>query len=458
MSEAETLDVGGFLQGLRFSRYHLQILLLCSLVTFFDGQDFSALAYALPYIRDEMGISDQTTGYVSAAAFLGQMIGSLAGSYVGDIFGRRPVIVGCTIGSALLTFAVGFAASPEQLIALRFLSGLAIGGLLAPAWSLSIESMPKSVRATSVTIIMMGFSFGSASAGPIANWTAPSMGWQGIFWVSGILTGGFALVLFFKLPESARWAVATLKARERIVPMLAPFSPSFGVHEYERFILPDERLVGGGANPLKKLRELFTGALSFVTPLIWAAYFCSSFAIYLMSAYAVIFMENLGIARHKAAWLNSIGAILGALGGVALLAMTERRGPAWIALPPLLGIPLVLLIGTGVVIATPAFVPVLLLVAVMVGAGHAAVISITSIYYPSPVRATGGGWASFIAKFAAVAAPIFGAQFLAGRAAAMAGYAFTALCLAGIVVCVLLLAYFARALRSGAGEAVAHVK
>jgi AAHS family 4-hydroxybenzoate transporter-like MFS transporter len=64
------------------------------------------------------------------------------------------------------------------------------------------------------------------------------------------------------------------------------------------------------------------------------------------------------------------------------------------------------------------------------------------------VRATGGGWASFMAKFAAVAAPIFGAQFLAGREAAMAGYTFTALCLVGIVICVLLLAFFARGLQS----------
>ena len=58
-----------------------------------------------------------------------------------------------------------------------------------------------------------------------------------------------------------------------------------------------------------------------------------------------------------------------------------------------------------------------------------------------------------MAKFAAVAAPIFGAQFLAGRAGAMAGYTFTALCLAGIVVCLLLLAYFARGLRTDAAPA-----
>jgi len=443
---ANSLDVARFMQDLRFTRYHMTILVLCSLVTFFDGQDFAALAYALPYIREDLGISDEMTGYVSSAAFLGQMIGSLFGSYLGDIFGRRPVILFCTVGSAVMTFAVGFADTAEHLIILRFISGLAIGGLLAPVWALSIESMPKSMRATSVTIIMMGFSIGTASSGPIANFTAPVLGWQGIFWVCGAMTGVFALILLFTLPESTRWMVATGKPRERILPMLQRFDPGFDGGSYDGFTLSDERRVKASRNPLAKISELFVGRLAFVTLFIWAAYFCSSFAIYLKSAYGVIFMENLGITRQNAAWLGSINAIIGAVMGVMLLAMTEKRGPGWITLAPLLGIPFVLLVGTGAVIGGPLLIPVLLIGAIMVGAGHAAVISITSVYYPSAVRATGGGWASFMAKFAAVAAPIYGAQFLTGAAGAMAGYMFTVLCLVGIVVFILLLAWSAKGL------------
>jgi AAHS family 4-hydroxybenzoate transporter-like MFS transporter len=404
-----------------------------------------------------MGIGDDMTGYVSSAAFAGQMIGSLFGSYLGDIFGRRPVIIVCTIGSAVLTTAVGFAGSPEQLIALRFVSGLAIGGLLAPVWALGIESMPKSMRATSVAIIMMGFSLGGASAGPIANFTAPYFGWQGIFWVCGAMTGVFAVILFFMLPESPRWLVATERPRERIAPMLARYKPGFEAMAYARFVLSDERKVPmheGETNALfrqwfnfvLRIAELFRGRLALITLFIWAAYFCSSFAIYLKSAYGVIFMENLGIARQDAAWLGSIGTIIGALGGAALLGFTEKRGPGWITLAPLLGIPFITLIGTGYVLGGPAFIPSLLIGAVMVGAGHAAVISITSIYYPSAVRSTGGGWASFMAKFAAVAAPIYGSQYLAGQQGALDGYMFTVVCLAGVVFFILALALVARGL------------
>ena len=346
-----------------------------------------------------------------------------------------------------------------MLIGLRFVSGLAIGGLLAPVWALGIESMPRAMRATSVTVIMLGFSFGAASAAPIANWVAPVLGWQGIFWVCGAMTGAFAIVLLFTLPESTRWLVATDKPRERILPVLSRFDPAANLQAYDRFELSDERkvrvnedrdlnaFVRQATNLFLRFRELFVGRLALITLFIWAAYFCSSFAIYLKSAYGVIFMENLGITRQNAAWLGGASGMVGAIGGVVLLALTEKRGPGWIALAPILGFPFVLLVGLGYVTGGPALAVVLLIGAIFVGAGHAAVISITSIYYPSAVRAFGGGWASFMAKFAAVAAPIYGSQFLADRQASMDGYLFTVACMAGIVIFILLLAAVARGLR-----------
>ncbi|MGB3796273.1 MAG: MFS transporter [Alteraurantiacibacter sp.] len=443
-----TMDVAKFLQGRGFNRYHAYLLMLCSFVTFFDGQDFTALPYALPYIRDEWGIDDYTTGIITSAAFLGQMVGSLFGAYLGDVFGRRPVIIVCTIGSAILTTLVGFATSPDMLIALRFVSGLAIGGLLAPVWALSIESMPKAMRSTSVTIIMLGFSFGASSAAPIANWTAPVLGWQGIFWVCGAMTGVFSLILLLTLPESARWMTAKGKAPERIESTLTRFDPKADLSGYTAYTLSDERQTTRSENPLLKFKELFVGALCIVTPLIWGAYFFSSIAIYLKNAYGVIFMENLGIERTDAAWLSAASGMVGAIAGVLLLALTEKRGPGWIAIAPLIGIPIVLLVGFGYVAGGTQLAAVLLIGAIFVGAGHAAVISITSIYYPSAVRSFGGGWASFMAKFGAVAAPMIGstAGFLQGESGAREGYVFTAFCLTGVVVCITMLAHFAKRL------------
>ncbi|AKH42601.1 4-hydroxybenzoate transporter PcaK [Croceibacterium atlanticum] len=442
-----SLDVAKFLQGLNFTPFHRRILILSCLVTFFDGLDFSLIAYTLPYIRDEMSLNEAMMGNVSAAAFIGQMIGSLVGSYIADVIGRRPVILWCTVLSAVLTFVTGFAQTPEMLMLLRLLGGLTIGGLLAPAWSLNVEAMPAGKRATAVTIVMLGFSTGAAAAGWITNWIAPLLSWHYVFFVCGALTLALAVLLQFTLPESARWLVAKGRPAATVMPLLSRFDPGTDLSRYHSFYLSDERSSSKSDNPLNKIGELFKGWLAYITPLIWAAYFFSSFAIYLKSSFGVLFLEELGLSVQSATWIGSIGGLTGAIAGVALLALTEKRGPAWITLAPAVAIPFLLLVGLGIILDGALFIPVIFIGSVLVGAGHAGVISITSVYYPSAARATGGGWASFMAKFAAVAAPLVGAAlFLGSEQKVLHGYLFSAACLAGIIVCILALSQFAKRL------------
>jgi AAHS family 4-hydroxybenzoate transporter-like MFS transporter len=449
-----TLDVAKFLGALPFTRFHFQLLMICSVVTFFDGLDFALIAYTLPYIREQMQLGADEMGLISAAAVLGQMIGSLGGSYVADLIGRRPVILICTVLSAILTFATGLANSPDMLVALRFVSGMAIGGLLAPAWAINLEAMPPGRRATAVTIIMLGFSLGGAMAAPLTNFLAPAYGWEMVFYICGIMTLLLAVVLQFTLPESARWLVATGAPREKVEPLLRRFDPSFQPAAYTGYALSDERKTAGKRSPQAKFMELFHGALLFITPLIWVAYFCSSVAMYFKASYGVQYLEMLGLERTDAAWLGSIGGLTGAVAGVLLLRFTEKLGPAWIALAPLLAAPAALAIGMGLT-SGPLFIPVVLFGSIMLGAGHAAIISMTAIYYPSAIRSTGGGWASFMAKIGSTLASFFGAYFLVSQAAVLEGYIVSAIVLVGFGICALALAPFARRLKAEESAAAA---
>ena len=45
--------------------------------------------------------------------------------------------------------------------------------MLPLAWALNIEFVPVRMRSTIVTIIMMGYSFGTFIAAPMTNWIAP---------------------------------------------------------------------------------------------------------------------------------------------------------------------------------------------------------------------------------------------------------------------------------------------
>jgi len=447
-ADSRTLDVTAFFENTGVTRFHIWILIVSSFVTFFDGLDFALISVVLPYLRDDLGLHAAMMGWVTTAAFAGQMIGSLFGSYVADLYGRRPVIIWCTMMGAIFTFVTGFAGGPWTIIVLRFLGGLAIGGLLAPAWSLNIETMPKGVKATAVTIIMLGFSIGGALAGQVTNFVAPGYGWQAVFWICGAGTFALALVLLFTLPESARWMVAKGRPRAEIGKALSKFDPAVGTAGYESFRLTDERKTGGGESIFAKTGDLFRGSLALITPIIWVTYFFSSFAIYMRVSYGIVFLEQLGVDRIEGTNIGSFGGLVGAVGAVFLLKFTERRGPLWIALAPILGVPAMLVIGGGLT-SGPAFIPVVILGTILVGIGHAAVISMTSVYYPSSIRSTGGGWASFVAKTAAVAAPPLGAAwFLGSDQRVMNGYSFTGYCLAGVAIGIIALAFYARRLRA----------
>jgi AAHS family 4-hydroxybenzoate transporter-like MFS transporter len=445
-----TLDVAGFIEGLKLTPYHIRLVLLSCLVTFFDGLDFSVIAYTAPYIREDLGLGAEELGLIFSIGTVGQVIGGLGCSYIADRIGRRPVIVACTFLCAILTFLTGFANSTETLMGIRLLSGVAIGGLLPVAWALNIEAMPSGRKATVVAMIMFGFSLGASLAGPVTNLLAPDYGWHAVYFVSGAATILVAIGLLFGLPESVRFLVSKGAPRERITAILQRYDPHFDGAAYDGFVLSDEIKVQGNFTPV----DLFRGALLFITPLIWLGYLASSIAMYLKSSWGPLFLEELGVDRQVAALAGSVGAILGAIAGVLLLRFTEARGPQWVAFFPAIATPLLLLIGAGFVTGD-LFLPVIVLGMILVGGGHAAVISITSIYYPSAIRSNAGGWASSVAKVGGVIGPLIGALFLTDRENVLRSYLLLAACTALVVLCILALARAARRLPKAPAAAAA---
>jgi len=307
---------------------------------------------------------------------------------------------------------------------------------------------------------MLGFSIGGAAAGQVTNLLAPDHGWQAVFFACGVGTMALALILLFTLPESARWMVARGREPAVVMPILSRFNPGLEIDRYTDIVLSDENrfafddthdasfIKRSTMNFLRTMGQLFRGTLAFITPVIWFTYFCSSFAIYMRVSFGVIFLEQLGVDRIEGTNIGSFGGLVGAVGAVILLKFTEKRGPLWIALAPLLGVPAMLAVGFGLT-SGPMFIPVVVLGTIFVGIGHAAVISMTSVYYPSAVRSTGGGWASFVAKIAAVAAPPLGAAWFLGSAQrVMNGYSFTGYCLAGVAIGIVALAFYAKRLRT----------
>jgi len=420
---ARTIDLAALLENRRLTPFNYLLIILSWLVTMFDGLDMMMMSFTAPYMQDELQLTDIHVGNVFSAGTLGMIVGGLFFTYVGDRIGRRPTIVMCTIAFGVLTMLTGFATNYPALLALRFLDGLAIGGALPLAWALNVEFVPARLRATIVAFIMMGFSIGSSLAAPLTNWLAPIHGWEGVYFAGGFGTLICALAIAVFLPESPRFLVSRNLRPQQLVATLKRLDPSIDVQADDRFVLGDEARKQGNF----RFGDLFAGNLRWLTPIIWIGYGASALGIFFKTAFGPMILERMDIARETAANVSAIGGLLGAIAGVVIMRLSARFGLKFAAGCTLLIVPMALAIGMEWLPAT-MLLPVIVVQSMLVGGCHAAIISQLSLYYPSAIRASAGGWASAVGKIGGVVGPLIGGAILASGIPAVRTYALAAIC------------------------------
>jgi AAHS family 4-hydroxybenzoate transporter-like MFS transporter len=417
-----TIDVAGLLDERRLTPFNYRLIVLSWLITLFDGLDMTMVSYTAPYMRDELGLSKYMLGSVFSASVFGMVVGGIVLSNIGDRIGRRPAVLIAAFAFGIITILTGFARSYQELLALRFLDGFAAGGMLPLAWALNIEFVPRRMRATVVTIIMMGYSFGGVISGPLTNLVAPRFGWEGVYFVGGAATLVCALALAAFLPESIRFLINKRRPAERVARILNHVEPTLGVTGADRFVLGDETVVARA-----NVRDLFRGDLALLTPLLWLGYGASSLAIYFSSSWGPLLLEELHVERSTAALISSANGMVGAVAGLLLMRFTDRLGPKAVAFYPALAVPVLLLLGMGMV-PPELFLAFIVLAGLLIGGEHSGIISITAIFYPSAVRASGGGLASSIGKLGGVMGPLAGAAVLSSGLPVLRAYALLAVC------------------------------
>ena len=444
-----TIDVTALIERRRFNGFYYGLIALSWLITAFDGLDGLMIGFTLPYMRDELHLTTVMMGYIAAAGNAGTAAGGFLSPLLADRIGRRPTLVAMAFMFGVLTSATALAGSYEALVVMRFVNGLALGGLLPLAWALNIEFVPKRMRATVVTIIMVGYSIGSAMAGPLTNAIAPGHGWQGVYLAGGLGTLVCAVALWIWLPESIRFLVLSGRRPDAVARTLHRLDPASDTTAADGFFLSDEAKTTGKI-PIK---ELFAGPLRVVTPLLWLGFFMSSLGVFFTSSFGPTVLESIGFPRPTAALVKSSASIVGAALGLLLMRFTDRKGPIALAVYPAVTIPILLAVGFGA-LSGDAFLAMALLGSGLVLGAHFGVQSIAGVYYPSSVRATGGGFASGVAKVGAVLGPLVGAAVLSTHLPVVRTYALLAICPAALCLCAFGMAAALRKPRAAAAATV----
>ena len=445
MSESATFDVADLIERQPLGRFTIGLITACWLVTFFDGYDMTVISFTSKMLTHDFHLTSVALGYVFSSGIFGTLIGGLVFGYLGDRIGRRPAILITTGAFSVLTGALTLAQTFPQLMVLRLLQGISLGGAIPLVWALAIEYAPRRFRARVITLIMLGYGFGASSSGPLARALIPHLGWRGVFWFGGAASLAAALLLLAFLPESLRFLVSRGAPAVRIARTLKRFAPALALPQNPRFVIADET---AKRQPFH-VKQLFQGELRLITPLIWMGFIASSLSTYFLSTWGPLVLENMGFSADHAAWLTAANSLCGAVGGLVIMNFTDRKGAISIAVLPAVAVPLLLIAGLAP-IGLSVFLGLSLVLSLFLGGGHYAIQSIAGGFYPSTLRASGSGWAGSVAKIGSIMGPMIGGGGMASALPVRNTYALLAVCPAVYFACALMIGLIDRRMRRSA--------
>ncbi|WP_404338331.1 MFS transporter [Sphingomonas sp. MMS12-HWE2-04] len=349
---------------------------LCFVAGMCEGYDMMVAGVAAPRFAPLLGLQPQQIGWIFGAAGIGLLLGALIGGRLADRIGRRPVLVLSLLVLGVFSIASALAGGLPQLLAMRFITGLGLGGALPNILALVNETSPPGKTATRVTMLGSAMPFGGACLG-LMTVLVPGMSWKLMFWLGGVAP------------------ILVAAACQRLL-------PTFSVDATR-----------GNSTPRTIGFALAGDARGLPTALLWVTTICVSIAVSIL----VNWLPSLMIARDFAG--PATGRIVmmltlgGAASGFAFGALARRLeagivyGAAWMGM---IGSALLMLaagrseIAAGIAAFGLGF---------FLSGGQFLLYGLVTDLYPHAVRGTGTGFFVGIGRLGAVLGPVLAGVLLA---------------------------------------------
>ncbi|MEZ2832208.1 MFS transporter [Serratia liquefaciens] len=369
----------------------IMTLLLCFIVLMINGLDASAMGYIAPELAQEWGIDRAELGPAFAAGLFGMLLGSFICGPAADRYGRKTVLLICSVIVALGTLGYAFSSSITVLVALRLLTGMGLGGVLPGCITLVSEYSPIRWRMLLVTLSFSGFTLGMALGGWVADLLLPVLGWRGLLFVGSIAPLVMLPVLYFMLPESICFLANRPQQKAKLLRIVERIG---GHRKWQDVIFTDgmDRKPGEKNLQLSPVAALFSEGRTERTLLLWLTFFCCLFSFYLLSNWLPTVLRSSGFDARMALYVAAMLPLGGMIGGIITALLIDRIGIAKI-LPPLALLASVALLVTGSQLGSSTHLLVCVFFVGFTLTGALNNISILSAgLYPTTARATGVSW------------------------------------------------------------------
>ncbi len=404
----KNIDIEKWIDQRPLGALQVTAIVLCALIAMLDGFDTQAIAFVAPVLAKEWDVAVTGFGTVFGAGLLGLAMGSLAMGPLADKWGRKAVIIIAVTIFGVCSLATAFVQSMEVLIALRFLTGLGLGGAVPNLIALTSEYSPSRHRTVLTTLMWAGFPLWAVIGGLASSWLIPAHGWGSVFVVGGALPLILALCLVLWLPESIRYLAAVDHKRhalDRLLNKLIPGASHESIAVVQR----------GREQPKAPVAEVFTKGRLHGTLLLWVIFFSNLLILYFLINWLPYVLRHAGLPIEQAIIGTVVLNASGIAGGLFLGKLVDMRGPI-VVLPAsyLLAALSIAAIGYAPANIVTSIVAIAFAGFFVIGAQFC-MNAFAAGYYPTTSRASGMGLAFGVGRIGSILGPVLGGFILANN-------------------------------------------
>lgn len=352
----------------------LTVIALCVGLNMLDGFDVLAMSFAASGVKSQWHLLDGQLGALLSAGLVGMGLGSLTLGPCADRWGRRRIVLLSVAVAGLGMLGSALARDYPQLLLLRVLTGIGIGGTIASVAVIVSEYAPNHLRGTALAIYAAGYSIGATIGGALAAYAIPRYGWRAAFMIGGILSLLMLPLAWNKLPESSEFLLAR-----------------------RHFAGPSDKHSNG-----VQLKLLLRPS----NLLVWIVFFCTMAGFYFILSWTPRLLNAAGLSAGQG-MTAGILLNLGGIAGCALFALAAARADTHrLLFGALIGSALLIVVFGLFIGRLDVALWTALLLGIIANAAMAGLYAVGPPLYPTAVRTTGMGWAIGIGRFGAILAPL----------------------------------------------------
>ncbi|MFD0693145.1 MFS transporter [Paenibacillus sp. GCM10027628] len=210
-----SIKVGELFDRMPFTKTHLFVGFILFFVSVIEAWEAMLIIFISSSIAGDFGLTPLQEGSLIGAIYLGEIPGTYIWALIADKLGRKKTLMYSLLIFAVVSLITPFSIDFTMLYTVRFIAGLALGGVMISGFPYFEELMPVKQRGKGIVYLSAGWPLGTLMAiGATYVFTQGHVygGWRGVIILSS-LAGLWAFMIRF-LPESPYWLAAKGKQKE----------------------------------------------------------------------------------------------------------------------------------------------------------------------------------------------------------------------------------------------------